>query len=237
MSAVAESLVVAGLTPMTTLDYPDHLACVIFTQGCPLRCGYCHNPQMLSSTPQADAMDWQQVISFLESRCNLLQAVVFSGGEPTAQAALLPAAKEVHALGFEVALHTAGINTARLEKLLPLLSWVGLDIKAAPDDYARICGRHGVADKAQQSLKLLLESGVPLEVRTTLHPLDFNEDAIYRLLDWLQQQGVERLILQLARSGQCLNSRHAQQKHLFTATQLEPVLQAFRPAFELLQVR
>lgn len=237
MSAVSDSLVVAGLTPMTTLDYPDHLACVVFTQGCPLRCGYCHNPQMLPRTPQADAPDWPQVRHFLEKRCGLLQAVVFSGGEPTAQAALLPAVDEVQAMGFKVALHTSGINPSRLEKLLPQLSWVGLDIKATPADYTRICGREGVANKASSSLQLLLESEVELEVRTTLHPLDFNETNLQQLLQWLQQQGVKRLVLQLARGGQCLNNQYARLPQPFTATQLEPLLQTFRPAFESLQLR
>ena len=38
---------VGGLLPMTTLDYPDHLACVLFCQGCAWRCRYCHNPELI----------------------------------------------------------------------------------------------------------------------------------------------------------------------------------------------
>ena len=40
---------VGGLVPLTTLDFPDHLACVLFCQGCAWRCGYCHNPQLISA--------------------------------------------------------------------------------------------------------------------------------------------------------------------------------------------
>jgi pyruvate-formate lyase-activating enzyme len=38
---------VAGVVPLTTVDYPGRLALVVFTQGCPWRCGYCHNTDLL----------------------------------------------------------------------------------------------------------------------------------------------------------------------------------------------
>ena len=72
-------LPIAGLTQMTTLDYPDHLACVVFLQGCPLRCGYCHNGHMMPPRRSVES-EWQAVREFLESRRGLLEAVVFSGG-------------------------------------------------------------------------------------------------------------------------------------------------------------
>ncbi|MGY0552697.1 4Fe-4S cluster-binding domain-containing protein [Vreelandella sp. 2A-K22] len=72
-------LPIAGLVPMTTLDYPDHLACVVFLQGCPLRCGYCHNPNMIPSR-RGEPQEWQAIREFLSTRQGLLEAVVFSGG-------------------------------------------------------------------------------------------------------------------------------------------------------------
>ncbi|WP_386083721.1 radical SAM protein [Vreelandella sp. F11] len=85
-------LPIAGLVPMTTLDYPDHLACVVFLQGCPLRCGYCHNPSMIPPR-RGEPHEWQAVLEFLSTRQGLLEAVVFSGGEPTVNADLPAAAK------------------------------------------------------------------------------------------------------------------------------------------------
>ena len=43
----AESLRVGGLVPLTSIDFPGELAAVVFTQGCPWRCVYCHNPELL----------------------------------------------------------------------------------------------------------------------------------------------------------------------------------------------
>ncbi|HEX6005079.1 MAG TPA: radical SAM protein, partial [Burkholderiales bacterium] len=76
-----------GLVALSTTDYPDHLAAVVFGQGCPWRCGYCHNPHLLPKRGVA-RIAWRDVLAFLERRRGLLDAVVFSGGEPTLQAAL-----------------------------------------------------------------------------------------------------------------------------------------------------
>ena len=88
------SLQVGGLVPLSTADYPDHLAAVVFCQGCPWRCPYCHNPHLLPRRSDAP-IDWADVLAFLERRRGLLEAVVFSGGEPTLQPALADAIRSM----------------------------------------------------------------------------------------------------------------------------------------------
>ena len=202
-------LSVGGLTPLTSLDYPGELAAVIFCQGCPWRCGYCHNPDLLPSRgPHPVA--WGHVMDFLRRRQGLLDAVVFSGGEPTRQRALGAAIDEVRSLGFRIGLHTAGIYPRRLAALLPWLDWVGLDIKALPADYPALTGAPASGVRAWLSLRLLLASGVPLEVRTTLDPRgEFTTSSAARDGDYdsrvttlmyrLAAAGVLRYALQFAR--------------------------------------
>ncbi|MEC9482872.1 MAG: radical SAM protein, partial [Halomonas sp.] len=99
VDAFRTCLPIAGLTPMTTLDFPERLACVVFTQGCPLRCGYCHNPHMLP--PRCGKpYEWQDVCDFLDQRRGLLDGVVISGGEPTLHRDLTQALREVRSQGF-----------------------------------------------------------------------------------------------------------------------------------------
>lgn len=163
---------IGGLTAFTTIDYPDHLSAVIFCQGCPWRCGYCHNTHLQSRRSAGSTRwTWQRVKAFLEDRKGLLEAVVFSGGEPTVQAGLGEAMREVRELGFKVGLHTAGIYPERLQAVLPLVDWVGLDIKAPLDvRYDCVTGRPGSARRAEQSLQAVLGSGVAYQLRTTIHP-------------------------------------------------------------------
>ena len=42
----ATDLKIAGITPYASIDYPGKFSAVVFVQGCPWRCRYCHNPHM-----------------------------------------------------------------------------------------------------------------------------------------------------------------------------------------------
>ncbi|NBC48787.1 MAG: anaerobic ribonucleoside-triphosphate reductase activating protein [Gammaproteobacteria bacterium] len=194
---MSNTLRIGGLTALTSVDYPGELAAVVYCQGCPWRCPYCHNGHLLEEAGHdADLLDWSEVIGRLESRRGLLDAVVFSGGEPTVQAALADAMAEVRALGFKVGLHTGGPYPERLQRLLPHLDWVGLDIKALPEDYPQVTTVPGSGERAWQSLRLLLDAGVDLEVRTTPMP-GLDDDAyLQRLMQQLADAGVRNYVLQ-----------------------------------------
>ncbi|MFY0990060.1 anaerobic ribonucleoside-triphosphate reductase activating protein [Halomonas sp. C05BenzN] len=230
-------LPVAGLTPMTTLDYPDHLACVVFLQGCPLRCGYCHNPQMLAPR-RGEVREWAGIERFLQRRRGLLEGVVFSGGEPTLHVDLPAAAARVRALGFKVGLHTAGVYPRRLSEMLPYLDWVGLDVKGPGARFDAIVGRPGMADAHAKSLALLLDSGIPFECRTTVHWRDFDLADLNRLALDLAEQGVARYAIQVARTGQCLGEAHARPVTTApTTAELHDLVKSLQPLFRRLELR
>ena len=200
----APALRIGGFTPMTTVDYPGELSAVVFCQGCPWRCRYCHNGHLLPPRGK-DEIPWSRMRAFLEGRRGLLDALVFSGGEPTLQAALPAAAREIRSMGFKVGLHTAGPYPHRLRRLLPYLDWVGLDIKALPADYPKITGVPGSGKPAWESLELLLDAGVALQVRTTVLPGWGIEDHIRPLGDRLRALGVEDHVLQRCRTESILD--------------------------------
>ena len=158
-------IAVGGLVPFTTVDFPGRLAAVVFCQGCAWRCGYCHNAHLRDFSP--GRIPWSSVLEFLRKRQNLLEAVVFSGGEPLAQRALPQAMQEVRALGYRIGLHTAGSSVRRLKQVLPLVDWIGLDVKAPSSRYREITGISSVKS-VQESLRALAAAAIPYEVRTTL---------------------------------------------------------------------
>lgn len=189
---------IGGLTPLTSIDFPGRLAAVLFCQGCPWRCSYCHNPELLDANAAAAIM-WEQVLAFLQRRRGLLDGVVFSGGEPTLQVALPAALAQVRALGFEAALHTGGMYPRRLAALLPQLDWVGLDIKGPLPRYDAITGAFGSGMRVRESLGHLLASGVAYECRTTWHPGLFGVDELLALADELAALGVTHWAVQECR--------------------------------------
>ncbi len=190
-----DSIVVGGLTPLTTIDFPGELAAVIFCQGCPWRCGYCHNPHLLPRRSR-DPVAWETVVDFLKQRRGLLDAVVFSGGEPTLQRGLRPALDQIRALGFKTGLHTAGPYPDRLSAVLPALDWVALDIKAPLADYDRLTGVSGSGDRAWESARRVIASGIEHEIRTTVHPELLPPPALQRLVRQLKALGAARYRLQ-----------------------------------------
>ncbi|NYT72740.1 anaerobic ribonucleoside-triphosphate reductase activating protein [Halomonas sp. QX-2] len=230
-------LPIAGLVPITTLDYPDHLACVVFLQGCPLRCGYCHNPTMIAPR-RGELHEWQAVLEFLATRQGLLEAVVFSGGEPTLNTGLPAAIKQVKAMGFKVGLHTAGVYPERLTRLLPDLDWVGLDVKGRGEAFDRICGRPGMWQLHARSLGAIIESGVSFECRTTIHWQDFQLGDVERLALTLADCGVRHYALQLARSEQCLDPTYSQRvANIPSTAQMSALINRLKPHFEQLELR
>lgn len=194
----ADSLQIAGLTALSTCDWPGRLVTTVFLQGCPWRCTYCHNPSILDPrTPGVVA--WQEVRDLLARRRGLLDGVVLSGGEPTRQPGALAAAREVREAGFGVGLHTGGAYPRRLEALLPHVDWVGLDVKAPRALYEAITRTAGSGSRAFESLRLVLDAGVDVQVRTTVDPTVLTPDDVARLGDELRALGVTDHVLQTVR--------------------------------------
>lgn len=195
---------IGGFEPFSTVDYPGCIAAVVFAQGCPLKCFYCHNKDLLPAKAPPNYR-WEGIEAFLLSRRGLLDAVVFSGGEPLAQAGLIPTMAHVRSLGFKVGLHTSGVYPARFAEALPLADWVGLDVKAGFDDYDSVTGVRSSGARAQESLMLLIASGVDHEVRTTVSPRAHTPASIITLATALRRAGVRRYAVQEERTGE----RHA----------------------------
>ena len=203
---MSEILRVGGFEPLTTIDYPDHLSCVVFTQGCPWRCGYCHNHELIDAK-RPSAFDWQQIYGFLQSRVGLLDAVVFSGGEPLLQTRLPEAIQQVKALGYKVGLHTGGAYVQRFQACLDHVDWVGFDVKHLPEHYLEITQTPGSGNKAWQSLELLLDSGVAHQLRLTRHPNLMSDQQLNRLKKILRHNYASDLLVQKCNTNNCLDKR------------------------------
>jgi len=179
-----EPLPVGGLTPFSTVDCPGSLSAVVFLQGCPYRCSYCHNPKFQARRP--GVMHRPQWNRFLASRSGFLDTVVFSGGEPLLHGRrLLSLAGDTVRHGYGVALHTTGYRPDVLADLLDVVRpvWVGLDLKGAPQDARAVTG--GSKDPTpgfRESLALLRRRAIPVEVRTTIPSELATDDALDRLV-------------------------------------------------------
>ena len=196
---VPDDLQIAGLVPMSTVDWPGELVASLFLQGCPWACPYCQNAAIIDPRVPG-VVAWDAVERLLARRRGLLDGVVFSGGEATRQIALAPAMRRVRELGFAVGLHTAGPYPARLGALLDegLVDWVGLDIKATPANYPAVAGRPGSGGRAWEALRVLMDHPeVGHEVRLTVFP--GGPDDGLEVARAVRQAGARSFALQQAR--------------------------------------
>lgn len=158
-----------GLQRLTLLDYPERVACTVFTGGCNLRCPFCHNASLVLNTDEE--ISEGEFFAFLESRVGRLDGVCISGGEPTLQADIFDFARKIKALGFLVKLDTNGTRPEVISALLAegLLDYIAMDIKNSPAKYAETAGVSAI-DLSQilKSIKIISGSGIRHEFRTTV---------------------------------------------------------------------
>ncbi len=194
VSACADELQIAGLVRLSSCDWPGKLVATVFLQGCPLNCGYCHNPELLDPHVSG-TVAWHEVLDLLDRRHGLLDGVVFSGGEPTRQPGLVDAMRQVRAHGFGVGLHTSGAYPKRFAEVLPLCDWIGLDVKAPVGLYGAVTGVQAAASKAFACLRLVLDAGTSVQVRTTVDPTTLTPGDVAELTATLMRLGVREHVL------------------------------------------
>ena len=168
-----------GLQKMTLLDFPEHVACTVFLGGCDLRCPYCHNYE-LATGKVPPVMEEEELLAFLAKRKGLLDGVAITGGEPCLHRDLPDFIARIRALGFAVKLDTNGTHPDMLREVLEkgLVDYVAMDVKNSPARYALTAGlteketdensEPAFVSAVRESIRILMESGVDYEFRTTV---------------------------------------------------------------------
>ena len=171
-----------GFEKCTLIDYPGKVACMVYTIGCNFRCPYCHNPELVDETVETKISE-KEVLEFLDRRKKMLDALVITGGEPTMHGeSLVRFIKKVKEKGFLIKLDSNGTNPEVLKTLIDkkLVDYIAMDIKSPMSKYSQTVARPVDVAAIRRSIKLIMESGVDYEFRTTvikalLAPEDFDE--------------------------------------------------------------
>lgn len=196
---------IGGVQKVSLVDYPGYVAAALFTIGCNMRCGYCHNPELVLPERYAPTIPVSEILAFLAARMGRLEAVVISGGEPTMHDDLPGFIRQVRALGYRIKLDTNGTHPDMLAALYHdgLLDFVAMDVKAPLKKYQQVVARPIDTTAIMRSIRLIQDSGIDHEFRTTvvrsqLSPADI--DTIGQLV-----AGAPRFALQKFRPGRTLN--------------------------------
>lgn len=159
----------AGLQKLTLIDYPNKMACIVFTVGCNFKCPFCHNASLVNGTE--DYIDEESVLDFLKKRKGILEGVVITGGEPLLNGDIADFLEKIKQIGYPVKLDTNGTNPKLLKELVnkKLVDYVAMDIKNSFENYISATGNVKLNLEAiNQSIDFLLEGTVDYEFRTTV---------------------------------------------------------------------
>lgn len=168
--------IIDGFDKLTLLNYPDKVACTIFTKGCNFKCPYCHNSSLISLDKVNDK--YEEVISYLNKRKGILDGVCITGGEPLIHKSTKDLIKEIKNMGFLVKLDTNGSNPVMLKEVIDekLIDYVAMDIKNTFDKYEMTIGCKTNIDNIKRSIEIIENSNIDYEFRTTivkeLHTID-----------------------------------------------------------------
>ena len=191
-------MIINGLQKLSLSDYDQKISCVIFTPGCNFKCHFCHNSSLVIDFMNNLIIDEQEIFNFLENKKGKLDAVVISGGEPTLQEDLKDFIIKVRGMGFKIKLDTNGTNPSVLKDLISnkLVDYIAMDIKSDWGQLNTITNSNALLfkPKLEESISILLTSGVDYEFRTTLVNEIHNEQCIKNIANIIK--GSKKYVLQ-----------------------------------------
>lgn len=185
------------LKKLSLSNYDMHLSCSLYTGGCNLKCPYCHSSNLVFLKENMYPIVTDRINEYLQSHKKMLNGIYISGGEPLMHEGVVSFLQYAKALGYDIKIHTNGMYFERLNRIIQenLVDYISLDIKNAPNAYARTCGVEDVdLQDIKKSLHLLKEGNISYGIHITLVHEFHNEKTMKELGEWIQ--GVKEVVLQ-----------------------------------------
>lgn len=182
---------ISGLQKLTLLDFPGHLAAIVFLPGCNFRCPFCQNRSLVLPESDSPAISIDEFQRFLKKRSGILEGICITGGEPTLWNELPDFLSMIRQEGYLTKLDTNGTNPDMLRFLLSenLLDYAAMDIKAGRNNYFNVSGIAAdspLLDRVAQSVSLLLNSKINYEFRTTVVGGLHTEEDFFDIAQWIR---------------------------------------------------
>jgi len=223
---------IGGLQKTSVIDFPGRLAGTVFTMGCNFACPFCHNGDLARG--KGELLREDEFWRFLKKRKNILEGVCITGGEPCLQADLGVFCERIKKMGLAVKLDTNGSRPEVVEELLEkgVLDMVAMDVKNCFDDYGNVSkpAVFDVLKKIKKSIRMIVESGIEYEFRTTVVPGLHDEKSLVKLAEELRGLGGKNVIWVLQKfrgNPNCLDKKYRKKKS-FSDEKMEGFLEVVR---------
>ena len=180
---------ISGFQPFSLNEYPGEISAIIFTQGCNFRCRYCYNPDLIPEEhPRNSYIEEKNVLDLLKKKRDRLTAVTLTGGEPLLQSDIMEFLTELKSMGYKIKINTNGSCDMRLKYILEwkMVDFIAMDIKATKDKYEDIIQRPVNKNIIDNSIKMIMESGIPYVFHTVMDEDVLNGKDIEKIKRWIK---------------------------------------------------
>lgn len=230
---------IGGLQKFTLIDFPQKIACTVFTIGCPFRCPFCYSgelvlPEKIKKQPKIIEKTF---FDFLKKKKGFLEGVVLCGGEPTFQKDLAEFIKKIKDLGFAVKLDTNGLNFQILKKLIDqkLIDYTAMDIKASKEKYDFFSGTKNAITNIEKSIDLLKKGKIDFEFRTTIAPGLFEKDFL-KIANWIGEKNVKYFLQEFKKDKEVINPIMLN-KPILDKEEVKKIIQEIKSKFKICKLR
>lgn len=189
---------IAGFETMGLVDGPG-VRFVVFMQGCPLRCAYCHNPEMWIESGASFELEPEDVLKRIKKYRPYFKengGVTVSGGEPLLQVEFV---KELFMLckneGIHTCLDTSGYGE-NYEELLDYCDLIILDVKELDFDKYKILTGKSI-EKFKSFVEICNKKHKKMWIRQVIVP-NYNDtkESVEKLKGFVQElENVEKIEL------------------------------------------
>ena len=228
---------IGGLQKTTLVDFPGTVACTVFTQGCPFRCHFCHNPELVLKSQFNPIISEREIFDFLHDRLGKIGGVCITGGEPLMQDDIEIFISHIKSIGFKVKLDTNGYYPKKLKSIIDSgdIDYIAMDIKAPLEKYSSVtqCKIKNLKLKIKESIDLIMNSNIDYEFRTTVAKPLHSIDDIISIEKTIK--GAKKYYIQNYVKSKQINEKMNLEP--FSDEELEKVVKKLKKSIDLVEVR
>lgn len=193
-------MIIKKIIETSLIDWEGKIVSTLYVSSCNFRCPFCYNYDLVLNPNNFPNISSKEINNFLLERKDFIDGICMSGGEPTLYPDLPAYFKGIKEKGFLIKLDTNGTNPELLEELLNggIIDYIAMDIKSSLNfnDYARAAGIKDkiLLERVKDSIKLIMNSQIEYEFRTTVVPLLHTEETIIEIAKYIS--GAKKYVLQ-----------------------------------------
>ena len=185
-------LIIKGFIQTSLLDWDGKIVSTLYTPHCNFRCPYCQNAGLIINPEKLETIPFEVIKDYLRKNNKWIDGICLTGGEPCMYKNLPEFIQRIRELDMMVKLDTNGGFPDMLADVIEkkLVNYIAMDIKA-PLDFPLYSKSTGIKNplilkKVKDSIRLIMESDIDYEFRTTVVSTLHEEEDILRIAKFIK---------------------------------------------------